>query len=99
VGEHKINVGQSSPIRLVFCVELDPGPVVVGSSGPRPNGASARGYSGPGCITLRHEQVVSEPKVGKTRENISGYGGCHLSEDKAIATLPKLPTTEEGGGE
>jgi hypothetical protein len=35
VGEHNIKVRQSSPIRLVFWVELGPGPVVVGSGGPK----------------------------------------------------------------
>jgi hypothetical protein len=36
VGEHNIiRWGQSSPIRLVFWVELGPEPVVAGSCGPK----------------------------------------------------------------
>jgi hypothetical protein len=46
--------GQSSLIRLVFWVELGPGPIVVGSGRPRPGGALVRRYSGPGRIPLCH---------------------------------------------
>jgi hypothetical protein len=52
VGERNI-WGQSSPIRLVFWVELGPGPVVVGSGEPKAWWAPARGYIGPGRISLR----------------------------------------------
>jgi hypothetical protein len=47
-------VGAVLTIRLVFWVELGLGPVVVGSGGPRPDGAPACGYSGMGQNPLRH---------------------------------------------
>jgi hypothetical protein len=35
VGSATYRWGQSSPVMLVFWVELDPGPIVVGSGGPK----------------------------------------------------------------
>ena len=52
-GAQHIRWGQSSPIRLVFWVELGPMPMyVVGSSGPRPEGLTARRYNELGQILL-----------------------------------------------
>jgi hypothetical protein len=79
VGEHNIKVGgQSSPIRLVFWVELGPGPVVVGSGGPNAWWASARGYSGSGRIHM----VTGEPVTGEIvrfspTSEIDGGGAQH----------------------
>ena len=53
VGSTTYKVGQSSPIKLVFWVELDRGLGWLGSGGPRPGRALARGYSKPGRILLR----------------------------------------------
>jgi hypothetical protein len=61
--------GQSSPIRLVIWVELRTWPIVVGSGGPRPDGAPACGYSGLGQNPLSHSnkwyQSRRSKKLGK----------------------------------
>ena len=52
-GAQHIKWGQSSPIKLVFWVELDRGLGWLGSGGPRPGRVLARGYSAPGRFPLR----------------------------------------------
>jgi hypothetical protein len=56
-GAQHIGGGSPHQIGLVFWVELGSGPVVVGSVGPKAWWASARGYSGPGRIPLRHSNM------------------------------------------
>ena len=54
-------MGQPSPIRLVFWVELGPRPLyVVGSGGPRPEGVSARVYSELGRYPLRTLNILAD---------------------------------------
>jgi hypothetical protein len=64
--------GLTQPISLVFWVELGLGPVVVGSSGPRPGEAPARGYSKSGQILLRHSDKWYQSQMSENLENMSG---------------------------
>jgi hypothetical protein len=57
VGEYNIKVGQSSPIRLAFWVELGPEPCCCGLQWTWLGKVPTRGYSGSGRIPLRHSNI------------------------------------------